>query len=71
MMKRKRPQRGEIPPEVQTLFKNWGAQGGKATAQHRTPEERKAAAVKAIKTRWKRYREKKRSYGPRRYAPPQ
>lgn len=31
-----------------------GRKGGKATAEKRTPEERKAAAKKAIAARWNR-----------------
>lgn len=52
-----KPKKPELPPEVKAMFARWGAEGGRATGRRRTAAERKAAAVKAIKTRWKRYRE--------------
>jgi len=36
-----------------------GAKGGKATAENRTPEQRKAAARKAIAARWSKQKKAK------------
>jgi general stress protein YciG len=38
--------------EIREYFAKFGRKGGKATAKNRTPEERKAAARKAVKARW-------------------
>jgi hypothetical protein len=54
-----RRRKAELPDEIRAMFARWGAEGGSKTAEGRTPKERKAAAVKAIKARWKRYREEK------------
>jgi hypothetical protein len=42
--------------KVQIDVTEAGRKGGKATAANRTPEERRAAAVKAIEARWAKYR---------------
>jgi hypothetical protein len=38
--------------EIRDYFAKFGKQGGKKRAQNMTPEERKAAARKAVEARW-------------------
>jgi hypothetical protein len=38
--------------EIRDYFAKFGRKGGLATANNRTPKERKAAARKAVKARW-------------------
>ncbi len=39
--------------QAKALFRAWGAQGGRKRAKQLTPEERSAAARKAVQVRWK------------------
>lgn len=43
--------------EIREYFANFGRLGGKATAEKRTPAQRKRAAKKAADARWARLKE--------------
>jgi hypothetical protein len=40
--------------EMQQMFRETGARGGKARAANMTPKQRSSAASRAAKARWKR-----------------
>jgi general stress protein YciG len=44
--------------EISEYFAKFGRKGGKATAKNRTPEQRQAAARKAVKARWAKEKKK-------------
>ena len=57
LARKKRARKKGVPPEISAYFAELGRRsssgaGGKATAANRTPEERSAAARKAVQARW-------------------
>ena len=75
MLSRTRRTMTNVPPELQkpleqvkALFRAWGAQGGRKRAKRLTPDERREAARKAVKVRWKALNKAKRAEQARKAA---
>lgn len=49
----------KLSQAIKAAFQEAGREGGKARAANMTPQQRKAAAKKAAKARWDKYRREK------------